>query len=101
MSSRARPSEGGDKQAVSSLTRRDWAWEFLRRNPDYRRDWSHATAKTNKSLIGPDPDGAELSPGGLAFSRWGVIFRRCTGAGRTGCAGLLGASDLSACFEDR
>jgi len=38
-------------------TRRDWAWEFLRRNPDYRREQFGRSAD--------DP----------SLAKWGLSFR--------------------------
>jgi hypothetical protein len=29
-----------DYAFTADLTRHQWAWEFLRRNPDYRRQWA-------------------------------------------------------------
>ncbi|APG09519.1 hypothetical protein BKD09_14340 [Bradyrhizobium japonicum] len=42
----------------------DLAWEFLRRNPDYRRDY--------EETIGNSPDG-EVTP--EFRRRWGICFR--------------------------
>lgn len=48
---------------TQSLTRVDWAWEFLRRNPVFRRDV--------EELSSP-PSGAEIE---RLVQRWGIRFR--------------------------
>jgi len=55
------------------LTRRQWAWEFLRRNPIFREELIsslHGVEETNgKGGLQKVRYFAELS-------RWGVLFRR-------------------------
>jgi len=34
----------GDRQSLSQLSRRGWAWEFLRRNPEYKATYGNAEA---------------------------------------------------------
>jgi len=58
-----------------ALPRRGWAWEFLRRNRDFRRDWADASASVT----------AERDCGRLtvlttrrefgALTSWGLFFR--------------------------
>ncbi|MBZ0261139.1 MAG: DUF6499 domain-containing protein [Hyphomicrobiales bacterium] len=60
------------------LTRRGWAWEFLRRNKDYVLDWGLAQSEVT-TLMGQR--GAETLSLGATASRlqhWGLIFRRRT-----------------------
>jgi hypothetical protein len=56
----AAPSDGtADPDGPASFDPSDWAWEFLRRNPDYRADWrasvprrlSHVTLKDGTRLL--------------------------------------------------
>jgi Family of unknown function (DUF6499) len=79
-------------QAFVGHDNADFAQEFLRRNPDYRRDFDEACAQMKAR--GSDPD-KEME--GLA-RRWGMTFpvsaRRVSG-GRT-CA-----LDTGACCDNR
>lgn len=43
----------GDYAYTDSLTDSDWAWEFLRRNPDYRTDYYESRAQTAKAVTHP------------------------------------------------
>ena len=47
-----------DYAFAASLDREQWAWEFLRRNPDYRREWAafSATWRELESLYGSPPN---------------------------------------------
>lgn len=58
--------------SFQSFTRREWAWEFLRRNPDFKRDWKDAADRIL-------PSGKSL-PAGIAgpLDKWGVLFLRLT-----------------------
>ena len=58
---------------TSGLTPREWAWEFLRRNPAFRRDVTAASQQANALSYRPFLD-VVASAGDL--SRWGVLFRR-------------------------
>ena len=46
------------------------AWEYLRRHPGYRSDW------TRRKRV-------------VSFARWGLRCRRRSRVGRTGCASLV------------
>lgn len=60
------------------LTRRGWAWEFLRRNKHYVVDWSVAQSEI-KALQGQDgPVTLRLGADASRMRRWGLIFRRRT-----------------------
>lgn len=58
---------------TAGLTPREWAWEFLRRNPAFQRDVSAASQQANTLSYRPFFD-VVASAGEL--SRWGVLFRR-------------------------
>ncbi|ABD89438.1 transcriptional regulator domain-containing protein [Rhodopseudomonas palustris] len=49
---------------AEALDHTGFAWECLRRNPDYRRDWQ---------ALGRPPDQALMIP---FRSQWGLSFRR-------------------------
>ena len=53
-----------DYTYTRQLSREQWAWEFLRRNPEYRRDWDHfwATWQALEADYG--------SPPNRDFQRW-------------------------------
>jgi hypothetical protein len=59
------------------LPRRGWAWEFLRRNPDYRREWA-PPADATIDTIEPHLTLLRLHPREQGNGRWGVLFRRLT-----------------------
>jgi hypothetical protein len=67
---------GESYRYTSGLPRRGWAWEFLRRNPDYRRD--AAALSTAVSMEARDAGLTVLTAGAArrALARWGVLFRR-------------------------
>ncbi|GLS33062.1 hypothetical protein SAMN04488498_14011 [Mesorhizobium albiziae] len=57
---------------TAHLTRRDWAWEFLRRNPAFRHDLANALERsewlehrTSLDIIASRVD----------LARWDVLFR--------------------------
>ena len=61
---------------TAALPRRGWAWEFLRRNPDYRRD---AAALSTAAAMEACDDGLTVLTAGAArraLARWGLLFRR-------------------------
>lgn len=57
---------------TEKLTRTDWAWEFLRRNPAFQSDPAHRAPSTDKEV-------SERSD----LKRWGICFCRlaCVGCG--------------------
>jgi hypothetical protein len=56
------------ERELNRLERQGFAWEFLRRNPDYRRDYE-------RLRVGwPDRPGAS-SPQSSAPAQWGLHFR--------------------------
>ncbi len=58
---------------TAGLTPREWAWEFLRRNPAFQRDLIAARQQAHTLSNQPFLDVVALA-GDL--SRWGVLFRR-------------------------
>ncbi len=59
------------------LTRRGWAWEFLRRNKDYVVDWGVAKSEVTMLTGQGGPQTLRLGPGASRLQLWGLIFRRC------------------------
>ncbi|WP_246233334.1 transcriptional regulator domain-containing protein [Aurantimonas aggregata] len=60
-------SEETERQ-LNKLERQGFAWEFLRRNPDYRREYEHLRAGQ------PDRPGASV-PHTSVPPQWGLRFR--------------------------
>lgn len=60
------------------MTRRGWAWEFLRRNKHYVVDWSVAQSEVAKLQEQGGPVTLRLGAGASRLQRWGLIFRRRT-----------------------
>lgn len=58
-----------DYEYVSGLTLAGLAWEFLRRNPDYRRDFQH---RDGSGALGAGRGDVRDAPG----RRWGLRFLR-------------------------
>ncbi|WP_143749242.1 DUF6499 domain-containing protein [Mesorhizobium sp. WSM3882] len=57
---------------TTGLTPRQWAWEFLRRNPAFQHDVTAASQQANILAYRAFRD-VVASAGDL--SRWGVLFR--------------------------
>jgi hypothetical protein len=55
------------------LTRQDWAWEFLRRNPEFRLDLAQALKRAGDLEYRTSLD---IVVSRLDLARWGIIFRR-------------------------
>ena len=60
------------------LTRRGWAWEFLRRNKHYVVDWGVAQGEVTMLQGQGGPVRLRLGADATRMQRWGLIFRRCT-----------------------
>jgi hypothetical protein len=60
------------------LTRRGWAWEFLRRNKHYVVDWGVAQSEFTALQGQGGPVTLRLGTDASRMRRWGLIFRRCT-----------------------
>ena len=65
---------------TASLTRTGWAWEFLRRNPDFQAACAMRGAPSEGKEVPERPD---LKP-------WGICFRQVAGDAVRGCACDLG-----------
>ena len=64
------------------LTRRGWAWEFLRRNKHYVVDWSFTQSEITALRGQGGPETLRLGAGASRLQPWGLIFRRRTGQKR-------------------
>lgn len=53
------------------LTRRGWAWEFLRRDPAFQRDLGHALEQAEFAERWFD---VEVVRSSLDLTRWGLLF---------------------------
>ncbi|MER9482848.1 DUF6499 domain-containing protein [Mesorhizobium sp. M0494] len=65
--------DDGDYGYVERLTSRGWAWEFLRRNPDFQKDLANAlrgAERTNARSV----DIISLPSNSVDLSRWGLLF---------------------------
>lgn len=62
---------------TKDLTREGWAWEFLRRNPAFRKDLA------SRSGEGGRHKGSEEVPTRRDLKRWGIIFCGLCGSRRT------------------
>lgn len=60
----------------------DLAWEFLRRNPDYRSEFQQAHEVTSAGSEPADP---------ARWARWGLSFRGGSAAAGLRAAGVLAA----------
>lgn len=69
---------------VEQLSPADMAWEFLRRNRDYQRDYARTVE---------DGDAGETAE--AIAARWGLRFPDRSGAGRDGSRGVLDPGDGS------
>jgi hypothetical protein len=54
------------------LTASGWAWEYLRRNPDYQYDWQ-LERRAERRALGRPPGEQPRTPGDRA-ARWGLVF---------------------------
>lgn len=65
----------GNYDYTRHLTRRGWAWEFLRRNKDYVVDWGVAQSETTALRGQGGPVTFRLNAVASRMQRWGLIFR--------------------------
>lgn len=77
---------------TSGLPRRGWAWEFLRRNPGYQRDWGHLAPAFEFPRTGSHPIVCRLTGELPDLARWGLLFRGLARQGRNCGDGLLASS---------
>lgn len=73
---------------TETLTRRGWAWEFLRRNPAFRADLAGDAAPVSNREVSERND----------LKRWGICFRCLRGTCRRRREGLLGSGTMSVCL---
>ena len=57
---------------TARLTRRQWAWEFLRRNPTFRQDLVASLQNAEMAVL---VEGVQFVRVTADMSRWGVLFR--------------------------
>ena len=71
-------------RALRALTARDFAWEWLRRNSDFRAAWAEAAPAARRAAVRADEivrrSRRELvniprQPGARRWSHWGLCFR--------------------------
>ncbi|WP_352740751.1 DUF6499 domain-containing protein [Mesorhizobium sp. M0213] len=76
------------------LPRTAWAWEFLRRNPQFQRD--HAKMAPSACIVGAQADMTifELTTGSSFLRQWSLLFRGRATVGRYVGEGLLGSARL-------
>ncbi|WP_350090726.1 DUF6499 domain-containing protein [Thalassobaculum sp.] len=71
-----------------SLPRRAWAWEFLRRNPDFRRDWADPAGAATEAAVSERMTVLRAGRAVDRLARWDVLFREVT-RGRCPLGGRL------------
>lgn len=59
-----------------ALSRAEWAWEFLRRNGDYARDWARVQDHVVVLNKGQEKPTFRIAAGEDQMRRWGLIFWR-------------------------
>jgi hypothetical protein len=74
---------------TQALSPRGWAWEFLRRNPDFRAEWLQI-ASSMRVLEGSSTC---LSIDAM-LSAWGLLFRRPARGGRAACPCVVGPQSV-------
>jgi hypothetical protein len=65
---------GETYEYTRDLPRRGWAWEFLRRNPDYRREWVPPLDKATIETTRPNFTVLTLRAGDKPFADGGCFF---------------------------
>ncbi len=70
---------------VNDLDAPDFAWEFLRRNPEYQQDYKRLRDR------GPDDEKAEIA----LSNKWGLSFRGRPRPSGDGCKTRLDPGDRS------
>ncbi|WP_425374439.1 transcriptional regulator domain-containing protein [Mesorhizobium kowhaii] len=82
---------------VRRLPRTAWAWEFLRRNPQFQRD--HARIAPPACIVRKRADTRiiELTTGSSFLRQWSLLFRGRATIGRPVGNGLLGSARLRPC----
>jgi hypothetical protein len=60
---------------TAGFSRRDWAWEFLRRNPAFRETMNGFSACVRSQRIAPNATVYRLQSGAPSLADWGLLFR--------------------------
>lgn len=74
---------------TDTVPRRAWAWEFLRRDPDFQRAWAAAQPIVSTEARTPRLDVLTAVSALDSLTPWGVIFCRLARAGLQDRRGLL------------
>jgi transcriptional regulator len=79
---------------TQALSAREWAWEFLRRNPQFRVAWQRS------SLMATPQNEASTASLAIpaALSTWGVLFRRLSRRCCAQCPRPLGPRGVLYCL---
>jgi hypothetical protein len=70
--------DGRDVRAyddTKGFSRRDWAWEFLRRNREFRAVMAKFSRHILLKTAAPNVTLCRIRRGAPSLSAWGVIFR--------------------------
>lgn len=82
------------RNPLEAFSRKAWAWEFLRRNPEFHGAWR---ATTDRAVIEiHDALTVVTVPPGGRIRQWGVLFRRRASDRCDGGYGVLGSGELPA-----
>jgi hypothetical protein len=57
------------------LSRPEWAWEFLRRNPEFRRQMERFSAHVISGRVAPNAMIGRLEKNAPSLIHWGLRFR--------------------------
>jgi hypothetical protein len=71
---------------TQALSGREWAWEFLRRNPQFKAAWQRS-ALQRAIEDRPSTMNLAIDP---SLSAWGIIFRRPSRNPRAPCSRPVG-----------
>ncbi len=70
--------DGQDVRAysyTSGLSRIDWAWEFLRRNPEFQATMATFSKHVTSKAIAPNVTLYRLAREAPSLKDWGLLFR--------------------------
>ena len=67
--------DAGAYSYTAGFGRRDWAWEFLRRNPAFRETMSGFSARVRSRRIAPNVTVYRLQSGAPSLADWGLLLR--------------------------
>jgi hypothetical protein len=67
--------DASDYAYTAGLSRREWAWEFLRRNPAFREAMSGFSDRVRSRRVAPNITLYRLRSGAPSLADWGLAFR--------------------------